>query len=225
MNNRIFLLWFGDNIPQYANWNVNNIRRINDNWDINFIHYTKEQILNFKDINDNLLVDVIMNLFRSRENNFTMEMITRSYRYKVLTSDYDVYLDLDCFPISNLDNFIFPSDSDSNKKTYIKNYSYCIRQKQVDNWFLSKTNRSYISITCIGKETKLNEKLVYHKFTWMNHSEIDKFNKCLKLFKECSLKPEDCFCNNILTPVEHYSQVEWKKSHNSPKVFNKIYNS
>jgi len=49
MKKEVLLVWFGDNEPLYAKWNVENFKKMNPGWDVSYICYSKEQLQNRKD--------------------------------------------------------------------------------------------------------------------------------------------------------------------------------
>ena len=109
MKKEILFLWFGDEKPPYIQWTLNNFRKMNPGWEIRYIEYSNEQILNYKGQNDPILVESVENNKGSHVN-----CIADKYRWKYLEHNKDkivVYCDLDCFPIAPFDNFILWSDT------------------------------------------------------------------------------------------------------------------
>jgi len=38
----ILLVWFGDSEPAYAQWNVENFKRMNPGWEVTYVKCTKD---------------------------------------------------------------------------------------------------------------------------------------------------------------------------------------
>lgn len=108
MKKVILFLWFGDEKPPYIQWTIENFRKMNPGWEIRYIEYSNEQILNYKEQNDQILVSSVEENKRNHVN-----YIADKYRWKYLEHNKNemiVYCDLDCFPIAPFDNFILPTD-------------------------------------------------------------------------------------------------------------------
>ena len=56
MKKEILFIWFGDEKPPYIHWTLENFRKMNRGWEIRYIEYSNEQILNYKEQNDPVLV-------------------------------------------------------------------------------------------------------------------------------------------------------------------------
>ena len=44
MKKEVLLVWFGDNEPLYAKWNVENFKKMNPGWDVSYVNCTLEQL-------------------------------------------------------------------------------------------------------------------------------------------------------------------------------------
>ena len=107
MNKRLFLIWFGDNIPDFVEWTVNNYKIVNPSWNVIFIHYSRKQLENYKDQNDTILIKSVYRAFEKYGTIFNPGRLADVYRSYVLTNDYDTYVDIDiylymCIFISNV---------------------------------------------------------------------------------------------------------------------------
>ena len=223
MNKRLFLIWFGDNTPDFVEWTVNNYKIVNPSWNVIFIHYSRKQLENYKDQNDTILIKSVYRAFEKYGTIFNPGRLADVYRSYVLTNDYDTYVDIDTFPISQLDDFLMPDKLDVNRKTNIRYLSYCGNHKSNDLWFLSKTNISYVGITNISKKINLNDEIIYHNFTYMNRNEIDTFEKRKIDFLNCNIQIGNNFCCEKFSPIEHYNTKLWtSQNKNGANIFNKI---
>lgn len=59
MKKVILFLWFGDEKPPYVQWTFENFSKMNPGWEIRFIEYSNDQILNHTKTDDLLLTKII----------------------------------------------------------------------------------------------------------------------------------------------------------------------
>lgn len=117
MNKVILFLWFGDEKPPYIEWTLDNFRKMNPGWEIRYIEYSNEQILNYKEQNDPVLsksMDGLVDICNHKINS-----LSDKYRMNYLNEHKDetiIYCDLDCFPIAPFDNFIFDENYVNDKE-------------------------------------------------------------------------------------------------------------
>ena len=107
MNKVILFLWFGNEKPPYIEWTLENFRKMNPGWEIRYIEYSNEQLKNYKEQNDLVLVEAIESQQHSH-----LSFLVDTYKYKYLQTHKDeivIYCDLDCFPIAPFDNFLCSS--------------------------------------------------------------------------------------------------------------------
>lgn len=229
MKKEILFIWFGDNIPQYCNWTLNNYKKINDDWEIKFIHYTKDQILNSKKINDNIF-QKSYNLFLQKnadKSNFIEYKNSFSYLVDIYKIEYIwnanypvIYCDLDTFPICKFNDFF-------NINSYIKNcqyhsYSYYNDQNNnffwhIDMWFLSNIFDTKHKLLEIDKNINLKEKIISYESFILNDNKKQLLSLKQRFidFYNCSLDLNNSFCCTEFTPIEHYFQRERYKLENA----------
>lgn len=112
MKKVILFMWFGDEKPPYIQWTLDNFRKMNPGWEIRYIEYSNEQILNYIEQNDPVLTKSITDKIIRCGCHF-INNVADNYRFNYIENHKDeliVYCDLDCFPIAPFDNFIFPFD-------------------------------------------------------------------------------------------------------------------
>ena len=59
MNKVILFLWFGDEKPPYIQWTLENFRKMNPGWEIRYIEYSTEQIMEYEKTMDKCLIEAI----------------------------------------------------------------------------------------------------------------------------------------------------------------------
>lgn len=77
MEKEILFLWFGDNEPKYANYTIENFRQINPTWNIKYITYSNQDLINYKLQNDSILeysIDTIFKTRKYRHNSFLCDI-------------------------------------------------------------------------------------------------------------------------------------------------------
>jgi len=226
MIGNIYFLWFGDHIPDYAYWSMNNHKTINKNWTIKFITYNSNEIKNYKDIGDEDLEESIKWCFKTYSTNFSFNDISNRYRYRILKNNYDIYLDLDTFPISEIDNFILRDEKYHLKFFRNVEYSYCRDGRCNDIWFIARTDRSYTRICNISKEIDSSKNIICYKSTYMNECEMKKYDLRCKDFINMKLEIGSSFCFSFFSPVEHLNVMH--RNYNSlsyveqKKLFDKV---
>ena len=227
MKKVILFIWFGDEKPPYVHWTIENFRKMNPGWEIRYIEYSNEQILNYKEQNDPVLVESVENNKKNHVN-----YISDEYRWRYLECNKDkiiVYCDLDCFPIAPFDNFILSTDvklfpwqqwirdnhpnrhevklmgtlgfKDENCREFRPDIWCIVNNKQFLNWHFLQLHKGSI----------MDDTLIFNGGMLMNESDIPIYNKRNQDFHEMKLELGDNFCLTQFTPVEHYYSFERNK--------------
>lgn len=226
MKKVILFLWFGDEKPPYVQWTLDNFRKMNPGWEIRYIEYSTNQILNYKETNDTTLASVMKN-YEQNGRPFDYHAMD-AYRFTYLNSHKDeliVYCDLDCFPIAPFDDFIMQESEIPPWATFAVNgksdthaigsYAESVAGKNIfhkDIWCIANTNLvSSDRFIQMHKGTVPDKTLMMCGGMVLNSSSIDLYNKRNQDFHEMKLKLGDNFCLPQFTPIEHYRSLEWMK--------------
>ena len=227
MKKEILFIWFGDEKPPYIQWTIENFRKMNPGWEIRYIEYSNEQILNYKEQNDPVLIKSVEGNKRNHVN-----YIADEYRWKYLYQNKDkivVYCDLDCFPIAPFDNFILPTDEklfpcqqwvrDNHPNVHeVKimgtlgfKHENC-REFRPDIWCIVN-NKQFLNwhFLQLHKGSIMDDTLIFNRGMLMNESDIPIYNKRNQDFHEMKLELGDNFCLTQFTPIEHYYSLERNK--------------
>lgn len=220
-------MWFGNEKPPYIQWTLNNFRKMNPGWEIRYIEYSNEQILNYKEQNDQILVSSVEENKRNHVN-----YIADKYRWKYLEHNKNemiVYCDLDCFPIAPFDNFILTSDTKLPPyHEWVKNLhpnQHTVKMVGICGFKYEKYQEFSPDIWCIvnnkqflnwhflqlHKGSTMDDTLTIHSGMFMNESDIPVYNKRNQDFHEMKLELGDNFCLTQFTPIEHYYSLERNK--------------
>lgn len=228
MNKVILFLWFGDEKPAYIQWTLENFRRMNPGWEIRYVEYSNDQIKNYKDVGDQVLVSAVD---RNRRNhvNYIVDEYKRAY-LEQHNSEIVVYCDLDCFPIAPFDDFMMASEAPLHEwNEWARNNHPCrhIHPKLMGcNWFRDEKLQEFMPDQwCIVNSSQflnwhflqlhkgsiLDDSLIIHNGMFMNRSAIPAFNERTKAFHEMKIELGDNFCLPQFTPIEHYYSLERNK--------------
>ena len=228
MNKVILFLWFGDEKPPYIQWTLENFRKMNPGWEIRYIEYSNEQLLNYKDQDDPILVRSVEKNIRPHAN-----YIADEYRKIYLDEHKDeliMYCDLDCFPIAPLDNFILYEDAKLKPNNeWVKNNhpnKHVYPKLMGCNGFLDEKYQEFIpDIWCLvnnkmflnwhflqfHKGSIMDDTLVSKGGMFMNESIIPEYYQRSRDFHNMNIKLGDNFCLPQFTPIEHYYSMERNK--------------
>ena len=223
MKRVILFLWFGDEKPPYIHWTLENFRKMNPGWEIRYIEYSNEQLLNYKDQDDPILVKSVEKNIRPHVN-----YIADEYRKIYLDEHKDeliMYCDLDCFPIAPFDNFL--CSSYNHGKDWMS--WYCENKHEVrilgtgtaylpdiglrlfkcDNWCLcNNKDILFNQFLQLKANSIMNNTLVLYQGMLMNEQDIPIYNKRNENFHNMNIKLGDNFCLPQFTPIEHYYSIE-----------------
>ena len=223
MNKVILFLWFGDEKPPYIQWTLDNFRKMNPGWEIRYIEYSNEQLLNYKDQDDPILVRSVEKNIRPHAN-----YIADEYRKIYLDEHKDeliMYCDLDCFPIAPFDNFL--CSSYNHGKDWMS--WYCENKHEVrilgtgtaylpdiglrlfkcDNWCLcNNKDILFNQFLQLKANSIMNNTLILYQGMLMNEQDIPIYNKRNENFHNMNIKLGDNFCLPQFTPIEHYYSIE-----------------
>ena len=226
MNKVILFLWFGDEKPPYIQWTLDNFRKMNPGWEIRYIEYSNEQLLNYKDQDDPILVRSVEKNIRPHAN-----YIADEYRKIYLDEHKDeliMYCDLDCFPIAPFDNFL--CSSYNHGKDWMS--WYCENKHEVrilgtgtaylpdiglrlfkcDNWCLcNNKDILFNQFLQLKANSIMNNTLILYQGMLMNEQDIPIYNKRNENFHNMNIKLGDNFCLPQFTPIEHYYSMERNK--------------
>ena len=223
MKRVILFLWFGDEKPPYIHWTLENFRKMNPGWEIRYIEYSNEQLLNYKDQDDPILVRSVEKNIRPHAN-----YIADEYRKIYLDEHKDeliMYCDLDCFPIAPFDNFL--CSSYNHGKDWMS--WYCENKHEVrilgtgtaylpdiglrlfkcDNWCLcNNKDILFNQFLQLKANSIMNNTLILYQGMLMNEQDIPIYNKRNENFHNMNIKLGDNFCLPQFTPIEHYYSIE-----------------
>lgn len=216
---KIFLFWFGDVVPDYVYWNVENIKKVNDDCDVEFIRYTNNQIKNYKDQNDQILSYSIPEYIkRNNTHEINMTILGNIYKYSYLYQNKNnqiiVNLDVDCFPVSKISNFVSRIEMINNcSNTKNKSYSLGYYHSADDSWFTciynnvqQSTNLKYNRVKMILKTSSLLEDYILYRNFYINDciEQRKLLDNRFDLFRKCKLDLMDSCINTSFCPIEHY---------------------
>ena len=240
MTKEILLVWFGDNEPAYAQWNVENFKRMNPGWEVTYVKCTKDQIHEIVK-HDKTMQDTVQ-MYEQMYDEHTstsstdkgMSRLAKYYKrcYVVNAQNPVVYCDLDCFPIAPFDDF-FSLDSFTASKLKIYG-SQCWshnRPKRIgknahiyrdnvqfhtgdDDWCLSNMLKTRCQFMQICTSIDLTKPLACYN-GWIFNAEQDSkqmFDCRKQQFENCSIEFGDNACCTSFSPVEHYYIRERRKS-------------
>ena len=227
MKKVILFLWFGDEKPPYIQWTLENFRKMNPGWEIRYIEYSNEQILNYKEQKDPILsksMDGLIDVY-----NHELTSLSDTYRLNYLNEHKDelvVYCDLDCFPIAPFDNFIFKQSSSipdwvgkgfCNQTHRIKALGCCCEMFsgfnifKDDLWCIGNNNLiTFNQFFQLHKGSLLDDTLIFHMGMLINKKNIPIYWKRSKAFHEMKISLGDNFCLTQFTPIEHY--YSWERN-------------
>ena len=203
----LFFLWFGDNIPDNADWVMESFKEVNPDFHVEFIHYTKKDIENYSSKNDELLT-------LSYEIAIKNEAKLRKYGLYCTISDYyrsylirkygGIYLDLDTFPLKPFDDELLNINclyrctvtrEDVKNKYIISQDIYHMGSVRFDNYY-SPPKRTYWLREPNIRGRKDKEYLQY----------LDRFNKKqLALMEKLPGTSENLY-------IEHFNSKFYKKT-------------
>jgi hypothetical protein len=223
MKKVILFIWFGDEKPPYIQWTLENFKRMNPGWEIRYIEYSNEQLLNYRDQDDPVLAAT------SPNKCFSFWVDDYKGRYLDMHKDeFVIYCDLDCFPIAPFDDFIMPNDDNLPKwATEI----FCPNQHiwpnalgtcgnvieghylfKEDLWCLCNNKAlAFRQFLQICKHSTLDENLILYSGFLLNKSNLPIYKQRLNNFHNMNLALGDNFCLPQFTPIEHYYSFERDK--------------
>lgn len=121
LSKNIFLIWFGDAIPSYVDFVIEQYKKLNKDFNIQFIHYTKSQILD-KSTSDIVLQRCHLHLKKfidkkptkyasyiqyRIDNMFTyIQILSDIYRIEILYEYGGIYVDVDTLPIKSFNELL-----------------------------------------------------------------------------------------------------------------------
>ena len=227
MKKVILFLWFGDEKPPYIQWTLENFRKMNPGWEIRYIEYSTQQILDYKNPCD----PVMTKLYSEGRTFQTMCNVTELYREAYLDMHKDeivIYCDLDCFPIAPFDNFL--CSSYNHGKDWMSWYcgdkhevrmlgtgtAYLpeigLRLFKCDNWCLcNNKDILFNQFLQLKANSIMDTTLILHQGMLMNEQDIPIYNKRNEDFHNMNIQIGDNFCLPQFTPIEHYYSIERNK--------------
>lgn len=240
MKKEILLVWFGDNEPAYAQWNVENFKKMNPEWEVTYVKYTKDQIYDVVKYDKTMQDAVQMYEQMYDEHNVTsstdkgLSRLAKYYKrcYTVNAHNPVVYCDLDCFPIAPFDDFfILGSFSAGNFRVFGEQNWKHDRPKRIgpsahiyrdnvqfhignDDWCLSNMLKTRCQFMQICTSTDLTKPLTcYNGCVFNAYQDCKQMFDCRKQqFENCSIEFGDNACCTSFSPVEHYYIRERRKS-------------
>lgn len=224
MKKVLLFMWLGDEKPSYTQWTLNNFKTMNPEWEIRFVQYSTNQIINQRNTIDPILAKIIdeSSIDKLNNENQWKLKLSEKYRFAYLGNHFEefiIYCDLDCFPIAPLDNFIYDGFPTPNVDWYKFN---CDNKAEIssigmfsgwfsktlfksDIWCISNNNAITVNpLIQIHKDTRMGEEILLHEGLLMNKSSIPLFEEYRKNFYEQKLELGQSFCHSALTPIEHY---------------------
>lgn len=230
---QLFMIWFGDNIPNYVQFSINAYKEANPDFIVKLIYFSIkniEDIYNGKinSIYDKMLNEVIFDILNKNEKyknilNKTymyilqhqevfygkeirfIQLLSDIYRLRIIQEFGGIYVDCDTFPLKPFDNQLLQLGSFIVNRHYNNNASNNVAD---DNYFFGSISNSNIQNSI--KLLQTNDKW------WSNIQYL--INK--KKFYELKFKYVQQF--NQLNYIEHYFDGNWKNKNGrirTPKCF------
>ncbi len=204
----LFFVWIGEDTPKYCNFCVDNFKRINPDFKIHYLKYTKKDIENYKDLKENTEFDT---LFKKSMDDTLFLKTKQAIRYKkkvytkfivlsflsvfkinLLTKYGGIFLDLDTYPIKPFDEKLLSLDSFYVDSFHRNNFSY--KKRNPDQYFIG-----------CQKGSKYEE----HRDFSVALPHQDPFFRRNKKFLEL----RDKFLNCTLKDGERYTDKDWYIDH------------
>lgn len=221
----LHFIWFGNYIPSFVNFAINNFKNINSDFYIHFIYKTINEIESLIDgispinnLDDYLLKkcgQAILNNNSYYKNTINhckkinlkfIQILADIYRLELLNFYGGIYLDCDTFPIKPFDNKLLLNKSFIVVRHF--NNNFIIN----DNYFIGSQKNNNIDhilweIYDISK-TKDIFKILLTPKNWQKNITF-LINK--KKFFECKLQYGDfSFSKDFY--IEHYNAMSWKNN-------------
>jgi len=213
---QLFFAWFGDEIPDYGLHCINTFKKVNPDYKVDVIHYTTEQISNYKNINDPILARSIEANNKFRLNKFmTKNGITYDnigyldfYRRFLINEYGGIYLDTDTFPIKPFDD-----------KVLNLNYFRCGYATSLGFFFGGM--KGYLSYNYFKDFNKNEDVIKYESTIFKNRvgTPIDeitierrlntKFIELKRKFFNCQIEYGEHFMPEEYY-IDHYFKRDWK---------------
>lgn len=218
----LHFIWFGY-MPNYVNFCIDNYKKINPDFKINFVHRTPKQLEQIYFENkieneiDQIIYDIIKHILNKTKyktlidvqqkflNLFGhipfLQLLSDIFRLEVLNIYGGIYLDCDTFPIKPFDNYIL------NLK------KFCVYDKigslyKINNYFIGHNKTSfwdnYLDETAFQLVLTNN-----HMRSILTTKPMDYWTRRIKFFK-CNLSYNDF--TDKYNYIEHYSEFSWGKN-------------
>ena len=220
----IFFIWLGNNIPSYALYAVQAFKQANNNFHIQLVHKTINEIenVNVSDIIDQCLLDSINIIFNKYKipkqykeyvNNQKkiygndirfIQLLSDIFRVQLTNSIGGIYLDCDTVPNKPFDDILLSNDFCVTRH-YNNNY---ISQ---DNYFFGITKKNNINdfLIPIPYENRINQKYKLICQTIPNIQNNIKFIYQKSLFFRSKLLYKTYLFNTEFY-INHYYNKNWK---------------
>jgi len=211
INKKMYMIWFGKDIPDYINNSIEWYKKINGEFDLQVIFYTienlediyKSDVYNLSEI-DKLLyhsIQLAKNQIISGRRMPCIPRISFFLRQKILNTYGGIYVDCDTFPIRPFDDELL-SDEYFISCRYIKTYNFLL----FDNCFSGQVQSTNNKIFHICKEY-LTSELNYNVLYPLNERKID-YNLCKKFYNG-TLKYGEYYGDPKFNYLDHYTLWNW----------------
>lgn len=210
----LHFIWLGNYMPSYVLFSIQSFKKMNETFDIHFLHYTIDQIesLDVKTDDDYLLqrtingilckCDKYLNVMQHCKQNNLMfiQLLSDIYRLEILNFYGGIYLDCDCFPKRSFDDEMLSYEQ------FIVQRHFVYNLLENDNYFIG-TQKDKILWDIFDKKTAQHiKKLIQTERNWYNNIE---YLKLKKKFIDCKLQIGESFSNKDFY-IDHYSMKTWK---------------
>ena len=215
----LHFIWFGY-MPNYVSFCIENFKKINPTFQINFVHRTPKQLENiyFENKIENEIDQLIFNiingilnttyyyeltkqqrLFLSRFGNIPfIQLLADIFRMELLNKYGGIYLDCDTFPIKKFDDEI------------LSYKNFCVwadvhNVKEKNNYFIGSNGKDFIDNYFSDKLTPL---FLTNNFM-LKLQNKKPFDFKLRRIKFFALKLSNNDFDDDKNYIEHYSDFTW----------------
>ena len=134
---QLFFIWFGDNKPDYIDYSIKSFKDMNNDFNVDFIHYTMDDVLHCDDSVLKYCKDLIFqtkNGIRNKYFDYIKKRIESKFNFIQILSDFlrfellyyygGIYLDCDTFPVKKFDEKLLSQNSFSQNVLCMRNKKY-----------------------------------------------------------------------------------------------------
>lgn len=215
----LHFIWFGNDIPSYVNFSIDNFSIINSDFKIHFLNYTINQIENIKinNIDDYILKNTIEQILKHEKKYKEIidhckinklkfiQVLSDIYRLEILNYYGGIYLDCDCFPLKKFDEDLLYNNQFIVQRHFNQNYI------ENDNYFIGSIMNNEKLFNIFNNKLDKNIKKIIQ--TEKGQYNSIKYLQLKKKFIECKLKIGESFSNSDFY-IDHYSLKTWKDQGN-----------